>query len=341
MPLIRTTLLVCTLLAGLMPESTSAQALPEQSRQTAEQTEEERFNSIMRRVKAIRPAEGVINLPEANATINLKDNYRFLNREDARLVLGELWRNPDEVLRGVSGMIIPAGFDPTHQDSWCVVVSYERCGYVKDDDASEIDADKLMQAFNETEEEVNVQRTRRGYEPLWTVAWAESPHYDKSRHIIFWAKRLSKEKTGTSNDTLNYDARCLGRRGLLSLNALADIKRLPEIKKAMEDVIPQAKFNAGESYEDFNASTDHVAEYTVLGLVAAGAAAKLLGKGAFLVILLKFGKFLIIPLIFCWKYIVAAACWIWQQISGRNGSSSMASSQADFIEDDTKGPPAP
>ncbi len=317
MPLFRTFLMVCLLLAGLTPSRTAAQALPVENAQTPEQLEQARLEALIKRVRAIRPAEGKISLPEANATIQLKDNYRFLNREDSLLVLGELWRNPREVLTNVSGMIVPAGFDPTLTESWCVVVSYDKCGYVKDDDAAEIDAAKLLTAFREYEEEANVQRQKRGYDPMWTVEWAESPHYDKSRHIIFWAKRLSPEKAGTTRDTLNYDARCLGRRGLLSLNALAEIKRLPEIKRAMEDVIPQARFNAGETYADFDSSSDHVAEYTVLGLVAAGAAVKLASKGAFLLILLKFGKFLIIPLIFFWKYIAAVARWVWELCAGK------------------------
>jgi uncharacterized membrane-anchored protein len=341
MPRFRAFLMVCMLLAGLTTQRGTAQALPTETGKTPEQREQAKFEALMRRVRAIKPGEGKISLPEANATIQLKDNYRFINRDDALLVLGELWRNPREVLTNVSGMIVPTGFDPTLEESWCVVVSYEKCGFVKDDDASEIDAGKLLTAFREYEEEENVQRKKRGYEPMWTVDWAESPHYDKSRHIIFWAKRLSSEKSGTARDTLNYDARCLGRRGLLSLNALAEIKRLPEIRKAMEEVIPQAKFNTGETYADFDSSSDHVAEYTVLGLVAAGAAAKLVGKGAFLLIILKFGKFLLIPLIFCWKYVASAARWVWELVTGKRADNAMAAKEVGNNPDDHPGnPPA-
>lgn len=327
MPLPRPLILASLLLLGLLPTRAPAQAAPTtgqpavtteaaKAQAEAEKKEEERFLAMAKRVKEMPQLEGKVTLTEAKATLQLKEGYRFIGKEDAAFILSDIWRNPKEAVRGVDGIIVPKGFNPFADSVWCVVVSYEKCGYVKDDDAAEIDAKKLLSAFHEHEEEVNEARKKRGYDELWCVDWAENPHYDKARHIIFWAKRLSSVRAGTDNDTLNYDARCLGRRGLLSLNAVASMKQFPEIKAAMEGIIPQANFDAGETYADFNASTDHVAEYTVLGIVAAGAAAKLLGKGAFLVVLLKFGKFLLIPVIAGWKYIVQGSRWVWAKITG-------------------------
>ena len=76
-------------------------------------------------------------------------------KEDAAFILSDIWRNPKEAIRGVDGIIVPKGFNPFVDSAWCVVVSYEKCGYVKDDDAAEIDAKKLLTAFHEHEEEVN------------------------------------------------------------------------------------------------------------------------------------------------------------------------------------------
>jgi len=328
MPLLRALLPVYLLLLACLPAPAAAQNAPTEpkpaapadeaaAKAAAEKARVEKVKAMVERLKAMKPLEGKVPLPEAKATLNLKTGYQFLGRDDAEYVLCDVWRNPKEAVRGVQGVIIPTGFNPLKGEAWCVVVSYDKCGYVKDDDAAEIDAKKLLEAFHEHEEEVNEARKKRGYDELWCVDWAEPPHYDKARHIIFWAKRLSDQRQGTDDDSLNYDARCLGRRGLLSLNAVASLKQLPEIRTAMEAVIAQANFDEGETYADFNSSTDHVAEYTVLGIVAAGAAAKLLGKGAFLVVLLKFGKFLIIPVVAGWKYIVAAARWLWGKVTGR------------------------
>lgn len=213
-------------------------------------------------------------------------------------------------------MLVPTGFHPFREGAWAVVIRYKPCGYVKDDDAGEIDAAELKKGFNEAEEAYNPERVKSGYEELWTVDWAEPPHYDKDRHIIFWAKRMSSKREGTDTDSLNYEARCLGRRGLLSLNAIGDMAALPQIRGAMDGVIAQAQFVEGERYTDFNEATDHVAEYTVLGLVAAGTFAKVAAKGGLLLLLAKFGKFLIIPIVLLWKHIAAGARWVWRKIRG-------------------------
>lgn len=336
MPLPRPLLLACLLLLGLSPTGASAQAAPDQpaaapgadaakAQAEAERQEEEKFRAMARRFAAMPQVRGDAPLPEAKAALRLGEEYRFIGKEDATFILADIWRNPREALQGVQGIIVPAAFDPFAESAWCVVVSYEKCGYVKDDDAAEIDAAKLLEAFHEHETEINEARKKRGYGELWCVDWAEAPRYDKARHIIFWAKRLSGVRGGTDHDTLNYDARCLGRRGLLSLNAVANMRQLPEIKRAMEGIIPLARFDAGETYADFDAGSDHVAEFTVLGLVAAGAAAKLLGKGAFLLILVKFGKFLIIPFVLGWRHVAGGARWLWRKATGREtGDRTMA-----------------
>jgi uncharacterized membrane-anchored protein len=127
---------------------------------------------------------------------------------------------------------------------------------------------------------------------------------------------MSEKREGTNEDSLNYEARCLGRRGLLSLNAIGSMSEFTQIKGAMDGVIAQAQFAEGERYSDFNEATDHVAEYTVLGLVAAGTFAKIAAKGGLLLLIAKFGKFLIFPAIFFWKYIKGGAQWVWRKIRG-------------------------
>lgn len=353
MPLPRPLFLACLLLLGLQPNRAPAQAAPAsekpavsaeaaQAQAAAEEKKKEvdRVLAMAQRFKEMPQLSGKVALTEAKATLQLKEGYRFIAKDDAAYILSDIWRNPKEAIAGVNGIIVPQGFNPFKEDAWCVVVSFDKCGYVKDDDAAEIDAKKLLTAFHEHEEEINEARKKRGYDELWCVDWAENPHYDKARHIIFWAKRLSSVRAGTDQDTLNYDARCLGRRGLLSLNAVANMKQLPEIKQAMEGIIPQANFDAGETYADFNSSTDHVAEYTVLGIVAAGAAAKLLGKGAFLVVLLKFGKFLIIPIIAGWKYIVKGCRWVWGKVTGQKPAPA-AETSAQIAETPTAPPQDP
>jgi uncharacterized membrane-anchored protein len=95
---------------------------------------------------------------------------------------------------------------------------------------------------------------------------------------------------------LNYDVRVLGRRGVLSLNAIAGASQKQEIDALTPEIVSLVSFNTGHTYADYNSSTDKKADYSLAGLVVGGAvAAKLLAKGGILVLLAKFGKLLIIP----------------------------------------------
>ena len=275
-----------------------------------------KLQALLDRAAKMDFRQGTVEIQGANARLRLTDDYRYVGPEDAGFVLCDTWGNPPQVKEGVKGMLVPKGFHPLRPGAWAVVIRYEACGYVKDDDAGQIDAAELKKGFIEAEEEHSPERVKAGYDELWMVDWAEAPRYDKERHIIFWAKRMSAKREGTDEDSLNYEARCLGRRGLLSLNAIGNMADLPQIKGAMDGVVAQAQFAEGERYADFNEDTDHVAEYTVLGLVAAGTFAKLAAKGGLLLLIAKFGKVLIIPFIFLWKYIKAGALWVWRKVRG-------------------------
>jgi uncharacterized membrane-anchored protein len=65
--------------------------------------------------------------------------------DSARLL--EAWGNPPgtESL----GMIVPAGVNPMSPESWGVVITYDKDGHVKDDDADGIDYAKLLKEMQE------------------------------------------------------------------------------------------------------------------------------------------------------------------------------------------------
>ena len=45
----------------------------------------------------------------------------------------------------------------------------------------------------------------------------------------------------------------LGRRGYLSLNAVARMQELPEVKQGMQQLLPMVEFDAGSRYADYDA----------------------------------------------------------------------------------------
>jgi len=91
--------------------------------------------------------------------------------------------------------------------------------------------------------------------------------------------------------------RVLGREGVLSMNAVAGMDQLPQVRSDMRALIEVAEFNQGQRYADFNSKTDRTAEYGLATLIAAGVGAKL---GLFAKIgawLLAFKKFVIMAVV--------------------------------------------
>ena len=232
---------------------------------------------------------GTINLADGFATFALSERFRFLEAQDARRLLVQAWGNPPDAVSDVLGMIVRADSSPLSQDGWGVVVTYRKEGYVKDDDAASIDYDKLLKEMQAGAEEENQQRSQKGYATVKIAGWAERPFYDAAAHKLYWAREL--HFSDAPEPTLNYDIRVLGRRGVLSLNAVAGMKQLQQIKSDMREVLSFTEFSAGHRYSEFNGSTDQVAAYGIAALVAGGVAAKmgLFAKLGILLLSLKKG----------------------------------------------------
>jgi uncharacterized membrane-anchored protein len=89
----------------------------------------------------------------------------------------------------------------------------------------------------------------------------------------------------------------LGRKGVLSMNAVASMQMLPEVKANMDKVLKMASFTEGNTYSDFNPDVDEVAAWTIGGLVAGKVLLKV-GLWATIVKFLAAGwKFIVIGLV--------------------------------------------
>jgi len=234
--------------------------------------------------------EGKITLPGDIATLNLPPNFRYLAPADAGRLLSEGWGNPPGI--ETLGMIVPTAVHPLSREGWGVVVTYEKQGHVKDDDADSIKYDELLKTMQESMVEANAERKKQGYQPMTLVGWAETPHYDKASHKLYWAKELHGE--GDPQNGLNYNIRVLGREGVLVLNAVAGMDQIGQIRNEMKAVTAFSDFTPGNRYADFNERTDKVAEYGLAALIAGGAAAKLGLFGKLFALLLAFKKVIIV-----------------------------------------------
>ena len=235
---------------------------------------------------------GEIAVPEAKAHFRLGNEFRYLDKTDARRVLEEFWHNPPD--DSVLGLVVPTATPLDSDRSWAVVVTYADEGYVSDEDAAKTDYDQMLKDMKQGTAEENVERKKAGYETVDLVGWAVPPRYDGASKKLYWAKELAFE--GGDQHTLNYDIRVLGRGGYLSLNAVSGMSELEAVRAGMQQLLPMTEFDAGARYADYDASTDKLAGYGIAALIGGGIAAKS-GLLAKLGVLLLGLKKLLVPLV--------------------------------------------
>lgn len=206
---------------------------------------------------------------------------------------GELLRamgNPGDH-RDIQGLVFPKG----EGEDWFVVLRWEASGYVKDDDAKDWNADDMLKSFREGTEASNEERKKLGSPEMEIVGWAEKPQYDAATHRLVWAMS-SRHKGAPANaeQGVNYNTYALGREGYFSLNLVTGLAELPQHKSAAHTLLGALEYKQGKRYADFDAKTDHVAEYGLAALVV-GVAAKKLGFIALLVAFFaKFAKVILL-----------------------------------------------
>lgn len=216
------------------------------------------------------------------ATINVPEGYYFLGPNDAEFVLSVLWENPAS--SSTLGMIFPTQYSPLHQGAWGIEISFEDIGYVSDDDAEGYDYDDLLKTMQADTREDSAWRTENGYPSIELVGWATPPHYDSASRKLYWAQRL--RFGGEEVETLNYNIRALGRKGVLVVNFISSIDKLEEVEAAAPEVLAMVNFTEGNRYSDFDPGVDKVAAVGIGGLIAG----KVLAKSGFLAVALIFLK---------------------------------------------------
>ena len=225
-----------------------------------------------------------LDLPEGNAFLAQPDAGKLMEK------MGNL--HNDDML----GLVVSTN----DADEYLVTINYEDTGHIKDDES--LDSKELLESIREGEEEYNEERKKLGFNAIHAAGWDEEPHYDKQRHELIWGLLVESSDGGS----INYNTRILGRTGFVSLNLLTDKQHLAQYKPAGALLLSKTTFEAGKRYQDFDSSTDKVAEYGLTGLVLGGAGLGL-AKVAKIGLLAKFGKGLIALLIAGKKVIVGGA----------------------------------
>ncbi len=230
--------------------------------------------------------EGPAEVPLTDqAVLKLPDGYAFIPKAEGARLLRAMGNTVSE--QPFVGVIVGAKPD----DDWLIVAQYVKDGYIKDDEARNWNADELLQSIKDGTEEDNKDRAARGFPEIQVLGWIEKPTYDPDTHRLVWSM-LSKHKgdPDSAGRGVNYNTYALGRDGYFSLNLLTTTDRVARDKTAAHELLAALSYNPGKRYEDFNATTDHIAEYGIAALVG-GLVAKKLGLFALIgVFVAKFAK---------------------------------------------------
>jgi len=236
------------------------------------------------------------------ATLKLSEEYIFLGPQETQRILKDMGNFP-------SGQELGLVAGSKRESNWFVIIRFEDAGFVRDDDAANWDADEMLASIKESTEASNDKRHEMGFEPLTVRGWEEKPHYDKANNKVVWAISAD-DSQGT---TVNYNTLALGRHGYMSMNLVADLKELPELKPHAVTLLSNLNFVSGKQYADFNGTTDKVAAVGLAALVA-GAAFKsgLLAK--LLLLIVAFKKVILIA-------VAGGAAWVWKLMKSRSSSA--------------------
>lgn len=224
------------------------------------------------------------------AVLHLPTGFAFVpNPAAARFVTAMGNRVDDSFL----GLVLPVGDGADDEVAgWIATVSFEPSGYIRDDDAKNWDTADMLKTLQEGAAEMNQTRAERGIPELELQGWAEAPAYDATTHRLVWALIVANKGAPPDEiQSVNYNTHALGREGYFSLNLVTARDSLEQRKPTAKTLLAALEFNAGKRYEDFNADTDHTAEFGLAALVGGAMVAKKLGLFALAAVFAaKFGK---------------------------------------------------
>ena len=197
--------------------------------------------------------EGVLHLAAGEVFVPQPQADRLLN----------MWGNPGSNPE-MQGLILPT--DPTK--TWFMPVRFQKVGYIKDEEAASWNADEMLKSLKEGTDEQNKERAKTGVPGLEILGWSGPLRYDPTTQHLEWS--MASREIGAKPDaplTANYNIYALGRDGYFSMNMVTKMADLPALKSVAEQQLAALDYNVGKHYADFDAKTDHVAEYGLAALV--------------------------------------------------------------------------
>lgn len=235
----------------------------------------------------IEGQSGEIILNTAHCTLRVPEGFVFLNPSQSKHLLVDVWDNPQDKVKDVLGVLVSEDAVSYDDVETAYLVYYEDIGYVSDNDAESINYNDLLKSLqDDIREENKINPDDQKWELL---GWAWQPTYDNQKKVLSWAKHYRFN----GNEVINYDVRVLGKDGIIVITAVTSPEWKEQLIADNDSIVNSVVYDKGYTYADFNPDKDHVAEWTIGGLIAG----KVLAKAGFWAILAKFSKIIIIAII--------------------------------------------
>ena len=244
---------------------------------------------------AWQPGPLTAPIGDSIAEIELPAGFVYLPPQDTVKLL-ELMQNP------TSGNELATVASASDDASWLLFFEWDASGWVDDSEKDDLDADALLESFQEGTKQANEERKRRGWATIDNLEWHEKPHYDERTNNLTWAIQGNSE----GHVVLNRNVKLLGRRGVMTVTIVSDPDEFAAASAATDQLLAGYHFRPGSTYAEYVPGKDQIASYGLTALVAGGLGAAAVKSG----LLAKVWKGLIVAAI-------AAGGWLKRIVTGR------------------------
>ncbi|PYE48194.1 DUF2167 domain-containing protein [Paenibacillus barcinonensis] len=193
------------------------------------------------------------------ATINVPDNFAFFDEENAKRFMQENSPPPN-------GSEIGALYNMKMQLFWNVIFEYHNTGYINDSDKSDLDADELLESYQQSPEGQREKATAESKSSV--LRWDVEPKYEEDKHQLRYSLGW---RDSLQSGLVKYKVNFLTREGYFSVILVTTSHKFEESQKQFEDMVLQhITINNGHTYEEFNASVDKKSELGLTNLIPGG-----------------------------------------------------------------------
>lgn len=250
-------------------------------------------------------------------TVELAEDFYYLDQENVKK-FSQLNGN---ILNGQE----VAGIGPLAEDQdWFVYFDYYDSGHIKNAEKEKIKPDKILKEIQEGTEASNEDRAASNQ--IFVTGWDVEPYYDKDTHNLTWSLMLEDNE---KRPFVNYQVKLLTREGYISMILVTASESRKEASDILSnEILTKLSIVQGERYEDFDESTDKVAEMGLTGLILGGAGLAVAKKVGLLLLLKKF--WYVIAAVF-----VAGFNWLRKKLGRKKDQPEESSSTA---SQDPQGP---